>query len=152
MYKPYTSKNIDCLTARTTYLVCFISTVTSCSKKEKKPIMSCASSGHLTKLKQSIFAPFDIYGINSGTMLISLSLSLYIYIYIYTHTHTHTHSSFIVYSINITLLSSCSSMREIYFLPILILFFTEGQYFFFVFYHSTFFHFIKKYPGCVKNK
>jgi hypothetical protein len=24
--------------------------------------MSCASSGHLTKLKQSIFAPFDIYG------------------------------------------------------------------------------------------
>jgi hypothetical protein len=24
--------------------------------------MSCASSGHITKLKQSIFAPFDIYG------------------------------------------------------------------------------------------
>jgi hypothetical protein len=32
------------------------------AKKEKKPIMSCASSGHITKLKQSIFAPFDIYG------------------------------------------------------------------------------------------
>jgi hypothetical protein len=23
--------------------------------------MSCSSSGHITKLKQSIFAPFDIY-------------------------------------------------------------------------------------------
>ncbi len=43
--------------------VCFISTVNGRSKKEKKkPIMSCASSGHITKLKQSIFAPFDIYG------------------------------------------------------------------------------------------
>jgi hypothetical protein len=31
-------------------------------KKEKKPIMCCASSGHITKLMQSIFAPFDIYG------------------------------------------------------------------------------------------
>ncbi len=31
-------------------------------KEEKKPIMSCASSGHITKLKQSIFATFDIYG------------------------------------------------------------------------------------------
>jgi len=30
-------------------------------KEEKKPVMSCASSGHITKLKQSIFAPFDIY-------------------------------------------------------------------------------------------
>ncbi len=34
----------------------FISTVNGCSKK-KKPIMSCASSGHINKLKQSIFAP-----------------------------------------------------------------------------------------------
>jgi hypothetical protein len=25
-------------------------------KEKKKPIMSCASSGHITKLKQSIFA------------------------------------------------------------------------------------------------
>ncbi len=25
--------------------------------------MSCASSGHITKQKQSIFAPFDIYDI-----------------------------------------------------------------------------------------
>jgi len=32
--------------------------------------MSCASSGHITKLKQSIFAPFDIYGY---VPLISLS-------------------------------------------------------------------------------
>jgi hypothetical protein len=28
--------------------------------------MSCASSGHIIKLKQSIFAPFDIYGSNLG--------------------------------------------------------------------------------------
>jgi hypothetical protein len=64
--KLWTSKNIDCLTARTACLVCFISTVNSRSKKrkEKKPIMSCASSGHITKLKQSIFAPFDIYDLN----------------------------------------------------------------------------------------
>ncbi len=41
-------------------LDCFISTVKGRSKK-KKPIMSCASSGHITKLKQSVFAPFDIY-------------------------------------------------------------------------------------------
>jgi hypothetical protein len=34
----------------------------SAAKKEKKPIMRCASSGHITKLKLSIFAPFDIYG------------------------------------------------------------------------------------------
>jgi hypothetical protein len=26
--------------------------------------MSCASSGHITKLKQSIFAPLDVYGIS----------------------------------------------------------------------------------------
>jgi hypothetical protein len=45
-------KIIDCLTAR----VFFISTVNGRSKK-KKPIMSCASSGHINKLKQSIFAP-----------------------------------------------------------------------------------------------
>jgi hypothetical protein len=25
--------------------------------------MSCASSGHITKLKQSIFSPLDIYGL-----------------------------------------------------------------------------------------
>ncbi len=42
---------IDCLTAR----VFFISTVKGRSKK-KKPIMSCASSGHITKVKQSVFA------------------------------------------------------------------------------------------------
>ncbi len=37
--------------------------------KEKKPIMSCANSGHITKLKQSIFAPFDIYGLTSNLSL-----------------------------------------------------------------------------------
>jgi hypothetical protein len=35
------------------------------AKKEKKPIMSCASSRHITKLKQSIFAPFDIYAMGT---------------------------------------------------------------------------------------
>jgi hypothetical protein len=49
----------------TACLVCFISTENGHSKKEKKPIMSCASSRHITKLKQSIFAPFDIYGYNN---------------------------------------------------------------------------------------
>jgi hypothetical protein len=49
--------------AHTACLVCFISTETAAVKKEeKKPIMSCASSRHITKLKQSIFVPFDIYG------------------------------------------------------------------------------------------
>ncbi len=43
--------------ARTACLVCFITTVNGRSKKrKKKPIMSCASSEHITKLKQSIFA------------------------------------------------------------------------------------------------
>ncbi len=47
-------KIIDCVTAH----VFFISTVNGRSKKkEKKPIMSCTSSGHINKLKQSIFAP-----------------------------------------------------------------------------------------------
>jgi hypothetical protein len=32
-------------------------------KEEKKRIKSCSSSGHITKLKQSIFAPFDIYAL-----------------------------------------------------------------------------------------
>ncbi len=50
--------------------VCFISTVNGYSKKkEKKPIMICTSSGHITKLKQSIFAPFDIYGLDPYTVV-----------------------------------------------------------------------------------
>ncbi len=40
--------------ACTACLVCFISTVNGCSKKEKKPIKTGASSRHITKLKQSI--------------------------------------------------------------------------------------------------
>jgi hypothetical protein len=48
---------IDCLMACTACLVCFISTVNRNSKKEeKKAIMGCASSGHMTNLKQSICA------------------------------------------------------------------------------------------------
>jgi len=38
------------------------------ARKEKKPIMSCTSSWHITKLKQSIFAPFNIYGTNIRTL------------------------------------------------------------------------------------
>jgi hypothetical protein len=54
--------NIDCLTARTTCLVCFISTVNGCSKnKRKKPIKTGASSSHITYLKQSILETFNIY-------------------------------------------------------------------------------------------
>jgi hypothetical protein len=59
-------RNIDCLMVRTACLVCFISTVHSCIKKEKKnPIKTSASSGHITNLKQSILETFDIYGSNS---------------------------------------------------------------------------------------
>jgi hypothetical protein len=48
-----TSKNYRLLKA---CLVCFCSTINSRSKKiEKKPVLSCASSGHITKLEQSIF-------------------------------------------------------------------------------------------------
>ncbi len=49
--------------AHTACLVCFIRTVNSHSKKEKekKPIKTGASSGHITHLKQSILETFDIY-------------------------------------------------------------------------------------------
>ncbi len=33
------------------------------TKKEKKPIMTGASSGHITDLKQSILETFDIYSL-----------------------------------------------------------------------------------------
>jgi hypothetical protein len=45
------------------------------AKKEKKPIMSCASSGQITKLKQSIFAPFDIYDTAQGLCTINILLT-----------------------------------------------------------------------------
>ncbi len=48
--------NIDCLTAHTACLACFISTVNGCSKK--KPIKSGASSGHIRNLKQSLLETF----------------------------------------------------------------------------------------------
>ncbi len=53
-------KYIDCLMARTTCLVCFISTVNGhCNKKKKRkeeanPWKAGASSRHTTNLKQSI--------------------------------------------------------------------------------------------------
>jgi hypothetical protein len=52
-------RNIDCLIACTACLVCLISTVNSHSKRKKKKrslltIKTGASSGHITKLKQSI--------------------------------------------------------------------------------------------------
>ncbi len=58
---------IDCLTARTACLVCFISTVNGHNKKrkEKKAIMGCARSGHITNLS-NLFLPFDIYGITQA--------------------------------------------------------------------------------------
>jgi hypothetical protein len=43
------------------------------AKKEKKPIMSCASSGHITKLNQSIFVPFDIYALHLVIPFISMT-------------------------------------------------------------------------------
>ncbi len=46
---------------RTACLVCFISTANGKKKKEKKPIMTGASSGHITNLNQSILETFDIY-------------------------------------------------------------------------------------------
>jgi len=66
----------DCLMARTACLVCFISTVNGHSKKEeKKAIMGCASSGHTTKLKQSIFAlRYLWFLINSDTWAQSYKL------------------------------------------------------------------------------
>ncbi len=44
-------RKIDCLMTRTACLFCFISTV---NDRNKKTITSGASSGHITKLKQSI--------------------------------------------------------------------------------------------------
>ncbi len=44
--------------AHTACLVCFIRIVNCCSKKEA--IMTGASSGHITNLKQSILETFDI--------------------------------------------------------------------------------------------
>jgi hypothetical protein len=47
--------------------------------------MSCASSGRITKLKQSIFAPFDIYGLrfqkqfNVDVWAFKLSLGVHIF-------------------------------------------------------------------------
>jgi hypothetical protein len=57
--------------ARTTCLVCFISTVNGCSKKKikKKPWKMGASSGHITNLKQSILEIFDIYGLNKDNIM-----------------------------------------------------------------------------------
>jgi hypothetical protein len=66
-----TSKNIDCLMARTACLVCFISTVNGRNNKKRKekkrkeeayPWKTCTSSRHITNLKQSILETFDIYG------------------------------------------------------------------------------------------
>jgi hypothetical protein len=41
-------------------------------KEEKMPIINYASSRHITKLKQSIFAPFDIYGFNVAHVLLMI--------------------------------------------------------------------------------
>jgi hypothetical protein len=49
----------------TTCLVCFISIVNGCSKKEKKPNKTGAGSGQITNPKQSILETFDIYELTS---------------------------------------------------------------------------------------
>jgi hypothetical protein len=51
--------------AYTACLVCFISSVSGCSKK-KKPWKTAASSGHITNLKQSILDTFDVYDYFKG--------------------------------------------------------------------------------------
>jgi len=63
--------NIDCLTAHTACLVCFISTFNGRSKK-KKSIKTGTSSGQITNLKQSILETFDIYDLysNASTVLV----------------------------------------------------------------------------------
>jgi hypothetical protein len=63
--------------AHTACLVCFISTVNGLSeKKEKKPIKTSTSSGHITNLKQSILETFDIYGytFTPATLIITLEI------------------------------------------------------------------------------
>ncbi len=49
-------RNIDCLTAHTACLVCFITTVNGCSKRKRILLTNKTgtSTGHITKLKQSI--------------------------------------------------------------------------------------------------
>ncbi len=48
-------KIIDCL--RSALFASLVLKTVASEKEEKKPILSCASSGHINKLKQSIFAP-----------------------------------------------------------------------------------------------
>jgi hypothetical protein len=62
--------NIDCLTAHTACLVCFITTVNGYSKKIIIKGEKCgASSRHITNLKQSIFS-FNIYGLPPCVVLL----------------------------------------------------------------------------------
>jgi hypothetical protein len=68
---------MDCLTARTACLVCFISTVNGHSNKKRKeegyPWKAGTSSGHITNLKQSILETFDINGpFHSGSLTLSM--------------------------------------------------------------------------------
>jgi hypothetical protein len=63
---------IDCITARTACLVCFISTVNSRSKRKRKEaclltIKIGASSRHITKLKQSLLLRCLWSGLRSAT-------------------------------------------------------------------------------------
>jgi hypothetical protein len=58
--------NIDCLLVHTTCLVSFISAVNGRSKKKRKEAYKTgASSGHMTKLKQSILETLNIYEQNT---------------------------------------------------------------------------------------
>ncbi len=66
MSTPQTSKYIDCLTACTSCLVCFISAVDGCSKKKEKKAMKTELEQPAHNKPQAIYLEtFDIYGLLS---------------------------------------------------------------------------------------
>jgi hypothetical protein len=57
---------IDCLMARTACLfVSLVLLMAAAKKRRKEGFQDCASSGHITKLKQYILETFYIYGVNT---------------------------------------------------------------------------------------
>jgi len=55
-------RNIDCLTSRTAWLVCFISTVNGCSKKRKKRSLLRGALVAGTQRNLSSLYYLDVYG------------------------------------------------------------------------------------------
>jgi hypothetical protein len=76
--------NKECLMACTACHVCFISTVNGCSKKIKikgKCLgRSSASSGHTTKLKQSIFFRY-LWSVHESRLINNISMIINLYLY-----------------------------------------------------------------------